>query len=456
MTKLTKKFIQEIKTKLEQKFGLIRKVTIMGIGLHGGGLLAILFFHQLGYKIIATDLRKAKELKESLKKIKKLKNIQLILGRHRPQDFIKTDLIIKNPAVPNDSPYLKIARQNQVPIETDVGLFFELCPAPIIGITGTKGKSTTAALIAHFLKIKYPPVVLAGNIRTSVLEILPKINKKTKVVLELSSWQLEGLKTHRRSPQIAVITNIMPDHLNRYGNFSKYLAAKKLIFKFQKANDYLIINKKFKRIGQSVKSKIILFNFQQVVNWPKFRLIGKHNRENLAAAVQVAKLFKIPILKLKKSLKSFKGLEGRMEIVAHKKGVTYINDTTATTPDATIAALKSLDTQPPSQNKQIILICGGTDKKLDFKKLSQLLSQKTKTGQIKQLIFLPGTATKKIKQQTTEIKNKIIEVKSMKEAVKKAKKVAQKNDIVLLSPACASFGLFRHEFERGQKFCQAI
>ena len=459
MSKLKKFFIQKIKTQLENQYGSLKKITVMGIGMHGGGLSAVVFFHRLGIKIVATDLKKENELKEVCGKIKKLKDVELVLGCHRKRDFINTDLIIKNPAVANDSPFLEIARKNNIPIESDIGLFFELCPAPIIGITGTKGKSTTASLIAHFLKIKFPKVVLAGNIRTPVFDVLDKIDKTSKVVLELSSWQLESLKPHKKSPSIAVVLNIMPDHLNRYKNFNEYIAAKELIFKFQGPNDYLILNGNdsiLKKISKKANSKIIFFDRDKLNQW-KTCLYGEHNLDNLAAALEVARLFGISEKKAKDSLKIFKGLEGRMEIVAKRRGITFVNDTTATIPEAAIAGMKSLIEKNPQS--KIVLIAGGTDKNLDFKKFAQFIIQQVKNRRIQKVILLPGTATEKIKPEITRYNRKsdfIIEVRSMLEAVEKAQTFARKGDTVLLSPGAASFGLFAHEFERGKKFCQAI
>ena len=208
-----------------------KKIVVMGLGLHGGGVGVARFFAKQGARVLVTDLRKKAELKESLEKLKDWP-IKYVLGKHRSEDFKNQDLIIKNPAVPNQSKYCQIAQRNGIPIETDIGLFFELCPAPIIGVTGTKGKSTTASLIAQILKSakggKRPKVVLAGNIRTSVLDQLPRIKKNSRVVLELSSWQLEGLAKHKKSPHLAVMTNFKPDHLNRYQNLKEYFQAKKL------------------------------------------------------------------------------------------------------------------------------------------------------------------------------------------------------------------------------------
>lgn len=430
-----------------------KRVTVMGLGLHGGGVGVAKFFAQQRAKVLITDTKTRKQLKDSIKELKNFKNIKYVLGKHRVGDFKNADLVIKNPGVPKDSKYLKTAKKNKIPIETDVGLFFELCPSDkIIGITGTKGKSTTATLIAELLKQKHK-VVLAGNIRASVLEELPKIRKDTVVVLELSSWQLEDLKKHktclpagRKAPHIAIITNVMPDHLNRHRGMKDYIKAKKLIFKFQKPGDLLILNnddKIVRRFTRESNAKSIFYSKLQALKYLKYiHLAGEHNLYNISAALTVAKIFKISDKSIKKVLTEFRGIEGRLEFVKEIKRVKYYNDTTATTPEATIAALKSFSTN------RIVLIAGGTDKNLDFKKIVKEI-----TKRVKSLIFLPGTATEKLKK---ELKNNWVDVKSMKEAVKIANKQAEKGDTVLLSPGCASFGLFQHEFDRGEQFKQCV
>lgn len=302
-------------------------------------------------------------------------------------------------------------------------------------------------------------VVLAGNIRKSVLLELPRITKNTLVVLELSSWQLEGLAKHKKSPHIAIITNIMPDHLNRYKGLKKYVAAKKNIFKFQTKNDLLFLNandKKVKNFAKEAKSKVIFFRAKDAKKYPS-QLPGKHNLSNIAGAIKIANHFGIGDSAIKKVLNNFKGLEGRIQKIAEIKGVKYINDTTATTPDATIAAIKSLIDSEKSKNSNLILIAGGADKNLDFSALAKLIAKK-----INFLILLEGTATARLEQKIKKellTKNKKLEIRkydNIEKAIETIKRISRAGDIVLLSPACASFGMFRHEFERGNKFVNAI
>lgn len=463
----------------------------MGIGLHGGGVGVIKFLAAQGAKVLATDLRSTDELKESLEKLKNL-SIEYVLGKHRIEDFTEADMVIKNPAVPEDSKFLKAARDKKIPVESDVGIFFELCPAPIIGVTGTKGKSTTAAVLAQILSKKFPQVILAGNIRSSVLEKLPEITKDSIVILELSSWQLADAKEHKISPSLALVTNILADHLNRYKNLEDYIADKKLIYRFQTPKDYLFLNyadpllknfaaetksrvyfysangdelvraelpnlKQEPRIGAYAKGDKIYFGVkhEKICTLKDIKLAGQHNLNNILAAISVAKLYDIANQKIKLVLQKFEGLEGRLQLIAEVKGVKYINDTTATAPDAAISAINTITKQYLSQDeaepkKHIILISGGADKNLDFTELGKLIGEKCKL-----LILLPGTATAKIK---TAVGQKIpfSRAADMSKAVSQAAKLAKPDETVLLSPGCASFGLFRHEFERGEKFNEAV
>lgn len=460
----------------------------MGIGLHGGGVGVIKFLAAQGAEILATDLRKESDLKDSLEALKGLK-VKFVLGEHRLEDFTNADIVIKNPGVPEDSKYLAAARAKNISIESDIGIFLELCPAPIIGITGTKGKSTVAALLAHILSQHYPQVILAGNIRQSVLEKLPEITKDTIVVLELSSWQLADAKKHKKSPYVAVITNIKQDHLNRYGSFQDYIEDKKLILKFQKEKDYLFLNygdeilrelakeaisriyfysadgdallhaelpalNQKARMGAYIKSKKIYYGAarEMIAGIKDIKLIGRHNIGNALAAVSVADLYNVPREKIKAALRAFKGLEGRLQFISKIKDVKYINDTTATAPDAAIAALETISEKFPGKDKQkhIILIAGGADKNLDFTELGKAISDRAKA-----VILLKGAATQKLaKEINPEIKTEPAD--NMRQAVSLASQMAEPGDVVLLAPGCASFGLFQHEFDRGRQFNEAV
>lgn len=449
-----------------------KRVTIMGLGLHGGGVGVAKFFCRQGTKVLVTDLKTKEQLKESISKLRGFK-VKYVLGNHRQEDFIKTDLVIRNPGVPKESYFLKIAKEHNVPVETDITIFFKLCKAPIIGVTGTKGKSTVATLIYELIKTKYKNAVLAGNIGVSPLEFLGKIKKKSKVVLELSSFELEDLK---KSPEIAVITSIYPDHLDRYENLKEYLEAKKIIFKYQKKKDILILNydnkttrelssaapsqvyfysreKKLKNSICFIEKQNIFFDKEKepVANLNNVKLQGWHNILNILAAVSVAKLLKVDSKKIKKVLFNFKSVANRQDFVREVNGVKYFNDTTATIPEAVIAAIDFFSGKFPES--RLILIAGGQNKNLEYEDLAKKILKK-----IDSLLFLPGTASEKIKELVggNGKKTKITPVASMEEAVKKSSEIAQPGDIVLLSPGAASFNLFKNEFDRGDQFVKYV
>lgn len=421
----------------------------MGLGLHGGGIGVAKFFCKHGAELLVTDLKTEEQLAESLKKLKGCK-MKLSLGGHKEEDFLWPDLIIKNPDVPFSSPFLKIAADHNIPVETDVSLFFKYSRAFVIGVTGTKGKTTTASLIYHFVKSKYKDAFLAGNIGVSPLDLIGKVKKSSKVILELSSFELEGLQ---QSPQIAVVTNLMADHLNRYPGMKEYIEAKKTIFKHQNKKNYLILNEDDSIVRQFVKeakSKIIYYSASKkpcTFDLSKFRLKGSHNIANLSAAVEVGKILKIPVKEIQELINTFKGVPHRQQMVGNIGGVRFYNDTAATMPDAVIAAINTFKANFPAA--KMILICGGQNKGLSY----EMLAKKIKNSEVF-VIMLPGTASDKIKENLGDYR--VVNVLSMAEAVKKAKEIAKKGDAVVLSPGAASFNLFKNEFDRGRQFVEAV
>ncbi len=439
-----------------------KKVVIMGLGLHGGGASAARFFCKQDAKVLVTDLKTKDQLKDSIKKLKDL-SLKYVLGEHREEDFKEADLIVKNPGVPEESSFLKIARENNVPVETDVNVFLELTQALIIGVTGTKGKSTISSLIYEILKGEKEDVFLAGNIGISPLEILSETSKDSWVILELSSFELEYLK---KSPHIAVVCSIHPDHLNRYKDIEEYIEAKKKIYQFQDSEDFLILNyddslvRQMRGKGQTffyskksvpeenagcfLRGDGIFFDKEgrPLAEVGDLQIKGEHNISNALAAISVAKIMEIPEEKIRRGLSNFSGVRDREQVVLEKKGVQYVNDTTATIPEAAIYALKRY------AGRGIILIAGGENKGLGYEKMAEEINKKAKC-----LILLPGSASEEIKK---EIGIELILVESMEEAVAKASEKAVEGDVVLMSPGAASFNLFDNEFDRGRHFIKSI
>ncbi|MDD3679852.1 MAG: UDP-N-acetylmuramoyl-L-alanine--D-glutamate ligase, partial [Candidatus Shapirobacteria bacterium] len=368
-----------------------KQVLVMGLGTQSGGEGVARYLAKNGARVTVTDLKNEKELAATIKKLANLP-IKYVLGQHRNVDFQTADLVIKGPGVPDNSPFLKTAKKNQVPILGEINLFWRECPSKkIIGITGTKGKTTTAFLTEKILSYSEYPVVLGGNLGVSLLDILPQINENTWVVLELSSWQLEGLKNEQSSPHISLITNIFPDHLNRYQNMTKYVAAKKLIFTYQKKNDYLILNQEnswTKKLQTEASGRVILFSTKSIpATWRSvIKIPGEHSLANIAAAAQIGKLLNIKTDSIKRVLSSFSGLPHRLEFVKTVSGVDFYNDSAATNPTASRMAIKSF-------NRPLVWILGGVDKNLSF---SQLIKTAQKNPQLKALVFLKGDASQKI------------------------------------------------------------
>ncbi|RJQ37608.1 UDP-N-acetylmuramoyl-L-alanine--D-glutamate ligase [Candidatus Parcubacteria bacterium] len=434
-----------------------KRVLILGLGLHGGGVGAAAFFAARGARVMVTDLKSKKELAPSLKKLKRFKNIAYHLGGHRMADLRNTDLIIQNPGVPERSLYLLAARRKKIPILSDVEVFFRLCPAEIIGITGTKGKTTTTSLVGAFLKAEGGRRVwVGGNIRTSVLELLPKIRRGNIAVLELSSFQLDALARSHMSPRTAVITNIFPDHLNRYATMGAYVRSKAQIFKFQGSRGALFIpaeDKRLRHLSRQAPGRVVRVPLERTLapvraaiphSVPGFHWI------DIALAVAVAQHFGAGDRAIRSVLKNFHGVPGRMEAVRVHRGVRWINDTTATNPGA--AAFAVAETKSALGEGSLHVIAGGYDKGLPIREFCRALRTQAASA-----IFLPGTATERMIRELKAPKSlSIMRARTMAEAVRVAARIAKAGDAVLLSPGAASFGLFQHEFDRGDQFTQAV
>lgn len=454
-----------------------KKVVVMGLGLYkkGSGLMAASFFAKQKAKVLVTDLQSQEVLAPSLRHLRKYPNITFVLGKHRKKDFEKADLVFQNPSVPDSSPYLQIAKAKKIPILNDWSIFLthpKFDSKNFLAVTGTRGKSTTTSLLFEMIKSVYPRTFLAGNIGVSPLSFFQKYRGQP-VVAELSSWLLRGLKPVEKSPHIAIFTNLYRDHLDKYPSFKSYLKDKTLIFRYQKEGDFLVINRdnpwtfrlgktrpknqvfwfsKKKFLGQGIyldpKRKRAIFQDKKKkikIDLKEIKLLGKHNLENILAATCAALLFGIPQEKIQNILSNFYGLPNRFELLGEVKGIKFINDTTATSPDGVVAALKTLK----NHKRRIILLAGGSDKNLDFREMASLIAR-----EVKALILFQGKASQRIlKSLPSKTKMTIIyPCLSMKEAFKKAVSLAQKGDIVLLSPGAASFGIFKNEFDRGEQF----
>ncbi len=425
-----------------------KRITVMGLGLLGRGVGDTRYLAECGAELVVTDLKSREELAEPVAQLTSFKNIKFVLGEHRFEDFRKRDFILKAAGVPFASLYIAEAKKNGIPVRMSADLFAEISGVTCIGITGTRGKSTVTHMIYEIFKEAKKPVVLGGNVRgISNLSLFTKVTPEHTAVLELDSWQLQGFGEANMSPHISVFTTFYPDHLNYYKNdLDAYLADKANIFLYQKPKDILILGKQcaptiIEKYGEKIESAIVVVDEFKLPDTWTLRIPGMHNRYNAALALAAARALTIPDEVSRKALADFAGVPGRLQLIAEKNGVKIYNDTTATTPEATLAALAALsDVGLPMSH--MVLIMGGTDKDLD---MNALLA---KLPEVKKVILLAGTGTDRIKDQ---LPNASL-YGSIEEAVIEAFKVAEPGDIILFSPAFTSFGMFKNEFDRGDQF----
>lgn len=421
-----------------------KRVTVAGLGRFGGNIAAARWLVEQGACVLVTDQSSAEKLAESIKQLDGLP-IEWRLGEHREEDFTRVDLVVASPAIAPTNPFLAAARKAGVPIVTEIMLFIERCPATIIGVTGTKGKSTATALLGKMLETKFTTFV-GGNIGRSLLADLPRIGKKDVVVLELSSFMLHYLREMKWSPHVAVVTMTALDHLEWHGGRDEYIAAKRTIVEFQRPDDYAVLNEDCAISGSfRTAGRVIAFG---VRGRRRFDLTipGEHNQLNAQAAFAAANLLGVSWEAAQDAIQNFPGLPHRLALVHEEHGVRYFDDSIATIPDAAIAALNAF---PP---RKVIQIVGGYDKGLPFTALCGALVERAKavlcigaTGDriadiLLQSSYLGAAATYRCGDLAT--------------AMKMAKLIAASGDVVLLSTGCASYDQFVNFEERGEAFAQ--
>ena len=431
-----------------------KKITVMGLGLLGRGVGDVEFLSKQGAILTVTDLKTKEELGASSEQLKAY-NISYVLGEHKLENFRNCDMVLKAAGVPLDSPFIAEARKNNIPVKMSTSLFAELSPATIVGVTGTRGKSTVAAMIFEILKEAGKKTFLGGNTRgVSTLAHLPETSEDEIVVLELDSWQLQGFADENLflgkagiSPHVSVFTTFFPDHLNYYNSdLDLYLNDKANIFKFQKEEDFLILGEQasatiLSKYEKEIQSKILIAT---PGNW-HLKIPGEHNKYNASCAAKVAQVLGIDEKTIKKALGNFSGVEGRLELIREIGGRKIYNDTTSTTPTSTVAALKALG----KKEKNIILIIGGNDKGLDLGEFLETLPMFCKN-----IIVLPGTGSERLPQEIEGLG--LTRVNNLKEALEKSLELAKANEIILFSPAFSSFSQFKNEFDRGDQFLKLV
>ena len=449
------------------------RVTVMGLGTRAGGVGVARYLAEQGAVVTVTDLRPADELGDSLAQLDGLE-VRAVLGRHDEADFTLpgAEVVVRNPGVRRDNRLLELARRSGVRVEMEMTLFLAACPAPVIGITGTKGKTSTTALLGEMLRAWRPDAVVAGNMGISALGQLHGIGPDTPVTLELSSWQLEAMDEWRLAPHIAVLTNIYPDHLDTYRDFDDYAETKRSIARHLTPDDRLVAWADHEPVRPAVESTAArYFGFGlgdrptdgvwihgdslvirdeggcSTVALPGTRwLTGPYQRLNAAAATAAAHLSGAPVDAILAGLESFTGVENRAELVATIGGVEFVNDTAATAPAAAIASIQG------HGGRRVHLIAGGADKRLPLDELGRVIAMHAAT-----VTLLDGTATPALGDAIERHGGHIAAmVGSMAEAVERADAAASDGDVILLAPGCASFGMFRDEFDRGQRFRDAV
>jgi UDP-N-acetylmuramoylalanine--D-glutamate ligase len=443
------------------------RVTVMGLGVHGGGLESARFFAHRGAEVTVTDLREPAALQSSMDELAGLP-IRYVLGTHEETDFARADLVVKNPAVPASSPYLRIAPR----VETDVSMFLMLAPCRLVAVTGTKGKSTTVSAVYAVLQHAGWHSFLGGNITVSPLSFLEDVGPTSVVVLELSSWQLGDLRaTPELKPEVAAITTILPDHLDRYASMEAYVADKRVIYRYQDPDCATLCDfddAYGRSFAAESRGTVRFFSVRPLpsdldgaylqegrgyvrdggetveVLPERVAVPGSHGKRNLLIAGLATHRIGVPPAAIREGLRTFPGVEHRLEYVGTRGGARFYNDSAATIPESLVAAVRSMD-------GRCHLIAGGADKELDFSPLRQLRDLPV------DVYLLAGTATPKIIRTLDAVGFPYHgPFAALEPAVHAGAEKARPGDAVLLAPGCASFGMFENEFHRGRRFKEIV
>lgn len=435
-----------------------KRVTV--VGLARSGIAAARVLHALGAIVTVTDKKPPEQLTEQLGVLGSGR-ITVEAGGHPDRVFLDTDLVVLSPGVPK-MPQILAARRKGVKVISELELAWLLSEAPYVGITGTNGKSTVTTLVGLMLERARKRVLVAGNIGNALTEDVSLLKKKDWIVAELSSFQLEDIETFR--PRVAAILNVTQDHLDRYRDITEYGEAKARVFMNQQEEDFLVLNFDdpivksyarrtsatvipFSRLlrfnpGACVHEGQVTVNGRRICRIDEIRIKGVHNLENALAAAALSVCAGADAGSVAEVLREFPGLEHRLEFVREKDGIVYINDSKGTNVGAVVKSVEGF-TQP------VILIAGGLDKGSDFSPLHGLFKK-----QVKLLILIGKAADKMARALGTATET--VFTATLEEAVQLASSRAVRGDVVLLSPACASFDMFKNFEDRGQKFKEAV
>jgi UDP-N-acetylmuramoylalanine--D-glutamate ligase len=440
-----------------------KRVLVVGLGR--SGVASALFLQSRGARVTVSDAKSEDQLREQIPTLLDA-GIAVETGAHGERTFRNQDLIVVSPGVPVDAEPLVQARALGQPVIGEIELAFQFLNGPIVAITGSNGKTTTTTLVGEIIAACGFNTLVGGNIGTAAISLTEKATPETAIVLEVSSFQLETIRSFR--PKVAVVLNVTPDHLDRHHTFKAYVDAKARIFENQQADDFAVLNADdptcvelaertraqvfwFSReheveSGSFVRDGQIVFRgnglAQTVLAVPEIPLKGSHNLENVLAAVCAGALMGCAPEKIRNAIVNFKAVEHRLEYVATIGGVEYYNDSKATNVDATMKALQSFPAK-------IHLILGGKDKGSDYTMLNDLLRERVKS------VYTIGAAAEKI-QSHIKGTTQIVSSGTIQAAVKQASSIAQPGDVVLLAPACASFDQFQNYEHRGRVFKELV
>ena len=422
----------------------LKNKKVLLVGLAKTGVSTIKHLNRLGAKVVVNDIKDKDKLKDILDELSDLNNVEYILGHH-PENIDDIDMTVVSPGVPLDLPFILKIKSKNIEIIGEVELAYRLSKNPIfIGITGTNGKTTTTSLVGEIFKKANRDTYIVGNIGNPVIDTVGVANENSVLVTELSSFQLESIATFK--PHVSAILNFTEDHLNRHHTMEAYMEAKARIFENQDSKDKKIFFSRKKSLECGIyldEDKNIIVNINEkitLLNRDELSLPGDHNLENCMAAAAIAYVSNIDIDTIREVLKTFAGVEHRQEFVRNLNGVMFVNDSKATNPDSSIKAVQSY-------NRPIVLIAGGMDKQSSFDEFLDAAKENVYA------LVLLGETAQKIKEcaQNKGFDN-IIVVKDMKEAVNASYQIAKDGDVVLLSPACASWDMYKSFEVRGIDF----
>ncbi len=446
------------------------RATVMGLGLFGGGRELTEFLCRHGARVTVTDLRNAETLRPSIEALEGLP-VRWVLGEHREEDFLSADVVFANPAVRRDAPLVELCRRRGVRLETEMNLFFKLWPGRICAVTGSNGKTTTTSLLGAMVRAASPSTRVGGNLGGSLLGQIAGTTERDWAVVEVSSFQLEDLASIERRPDVSLVTNVSPNHLDRHGTYADYLAAKKVILE---GDGVAVLNgdDTVVRSWAAVTARRVTYYGRTGSVRPRARgvwldrdrvilgagstetllfdrsavpLAGDFNVLNAAGAAAAALAAGCGMEHLLAGLTGFRPIEHRLELVIEHEGIAYYNDSIATTPESTICALDAL-------GPRVVVIAGGSDKGTSFARLGRAMARRSRG------VVLIGRTAERIRQSLVDARARIpvIDAATLEDAVRTARSLARPGDRIVLSPSCASYDMFTHFEERGRRFKEIV